>query len=110
MISASSDKLTARANHWVISLDELGIHARIQRGESTIGGGSLPGETLSTSLCAIDQAQFPLPLDVLATRLRQHTTPIITRVSRGSLLLDPRTVLEEQDAEVIKGFISAINH
>ena len=86
-----------------MKLQTQGIPARIQRGESTIGGGSLPGETLPTTLLALDAAQLPLPVDELAKRLRLRSTPIITRILRDTLLLDPRTVLEEQDEEVVQG-------
>lgn len=103
MISARSDTLARRASQWVSQLNTVGITARVQRGESTVGGGSLPGEMLPTMLLAIDAAHVPLPLDELAKRLRRRNTPIITRILRDSLLLDPRTVLEEQDGEVVRG-------
>jgi L-seryl-tRNA(Ser) seleniumtransferase len=103
MISARSDTLARRASQWVTQLNAVGITTRVQRGESTVGGGSLPGETLSTMLLAIDAANVPIPLDELAKRLRLRNTPIITRILRDSLLLDPRTVLEEQDGEVVRG-------
>ena len=103
MISARPEKIANRARTWTMKLQAQGIPARMQRGESTIGGGSLPGETLPTTLLALDAAQLPLPVDELAKRLRLRSTPIITRILRDTLLLDPRTVLEEQDEEVMKG-------
>ncbi len=101
MIAASPEKLASRAAHWVAELRSHGITARTQHGASTIGGGSLPGETLPTTLLALDAAHVSLSLDELAKRLRVRQTPIITRILRDTLLLDPRTVLEEQDDEVI---------
>src|SRR6266704_4436756 len=103
MISARPEKIANRARTWTMKLQAQGIPARTQRGESTIGGGSLPGETLPTTLLALDAAQLPLPVDELAKRLRLRSTPIITRIFRDTLLLDPRTVLEEQDEEVVQG-------
>jgi L-seryl-tRNA(Ser) seleniumtransferase len=105
MISASSAKIAARASRWSSKLQAHGIPAHTQRGESTIGGGSLPGETLPTTLVALDAAHIPMPLDELAKRLRTRKTPIIVRILRDALLLDPRTVLEEQDKEVVEGLI-----
>ncbi|MFL5658963.1 MAG: L-seryl-tRNA(Sec) selenium transferase [Ktedonobacteraceae bacterium] len=102
MISARPEKIATRATNWVAQLQAQGIPARTQRGESTVGGGSLPGETLPTTLLALDAARVPLPLDELARRLRLRSTPIITRILRDTLLLDPRTVLEEQDEEVVQ--------
>ena len=103
MIAARPEKLISRTARWVSKLKTLGVIAYAQRGESTVGGGSLPGETLPTMLLAIDAAAVSLPLEELARRLRLRNTPIITRISRDRLLLDPRTVLEEQDGEVVVG-------
>jgi L-seryl-tRNA(Ser) seleniumtransferase len=103
MISARPEKIAHRARNWVAKLHAQSISARTQHGESTIGGGSLPGETLPTTLLALDAAQLPLPIDELSKRLRLRSTPIITRIFRDTLLLDPRTVLEEQDEEIMKG-------
>src|SRR5712691_7123386 len=110
MISARPARIASRARTWTMKLQAQGIPARTQRGESTIGGGSLPGETLPTTLLALDAAQLPLPVDELAKRLRLRSTPIITRILRDTLLLDPRTVLEEQDEEVVQGLREVIEH
>jgi L-seryl-tRNA(Ser) seleniumtransferase len=59
---------------------------------------------------ALDAARVPLSLDELARRLRLRSTPIITRILRDTLLLDPRTVLEEQDEEVVQGLREVIEH
>ncbi|HLH62919.1 MAG TPA: L-seryl-tRNA(Sec) selenium transferase [Ktedonobacteraceae bacterium] len=108
MISTSPAKVASRATSWSSQLRAYGIAARTQRGESTIGGGSLPGETLPTTLLALDAAGVSIPLDELAKRLRTRKIPIIGRIFRDALLLDPRTVLEEQDGEVIEGLVEQI--
>ena len=102
MISAQPKHIASRATNWVTKLQAQGIAARVQRGESTIGGGSLPGETLPTTLLALDAAHVSLSLDELAKRLRLRRIPIVGRIQRDTLLLDPRTVLEEQDEEVVR--------
>ncbi len=106
MISTHPEKISRRATQWVTHLQEHGIAARIQRGESTIGGGSLPGETLPTTLVALDAARIPLSLEELAKKLRLHTTPIIVRIAKNALLLDPRTVFEEQDDLVLQALVA----
>ncbi len=108
MISARPERLASRATRWTSKLQAQGVPARTQRGESTIGGGSLPGETLPTTLVAIDADHSPCSLDELAKRLRKRTIPIITRIIRGSLLLDPRTVFEEQDKEVVQALVEEL--
>ncbi|MBA2285754.1 MAG: L-seryl-tRNA(Sec) selenium transferase [Ktedonobacteraceae bacterium] len=103
MISAHPAKIAQRATTWAAELQARGLPARVLRGETTIGGGSLPGETLPTTLLAIDAARAALPLEDLARHLRLRHVPIIARILRDTLLLDPRTVLEEQDQEVVQG-------
>jgi len=44
-------------------------------------------------------------LEVLAQRLRERSIPVVTRIFHDALLLDPRTVLEEQDAEVVRALL-----
>jgi L-seryl-tRNA(Ser) seleniumtransferase len=108
MIALSPAKIAGRAASWAASLQQRGIPARTQRGESTVGGGSLPGETLPTTLLALDAARMPVPLDELAKRLRTRPTPVIARISRDMLLLDPRTVLKEQDEEVVRALVEVV--
>jgi L-seryl-tRNA(Ser) seleniumtransferase len=108
MITVSPGKLASRAASWASSLQQYGIPARMQRGESTIGGGSLPGETLPTTLLALDAGQVSVPLDELARRLRLRSIPIIVRILRDMLLLDPRTVLEEQDKELVQALVEEL--
>jgi L-seryl-tRNA(Ser) seleniumtransferase len=108
MISASPGRIAGRAARWASRLQKNGILARTQPGESTIGGGSLPGEMLPTTLLALDAGHVSIPLDELAKRLRQRSLPIIVRILRDTLLLDPRTVLEEQDKEVIQALVEEL--
>ena len=108
MIAARPERIASRAARWAHKLQAQGIAARTQRGESTVGGGSLPGETLPTTLLAIDAAGVSPSLDDLARQLRMRNIPIITRILRDTLLLDPRTVLEEQDKEVVLGLLEIL--
>ena len=108
MISAQPPCLARRTTNWIAQLKARGITARAQRGESTIGGGSLPGETLPTTLLALDAAHVPFPLEELAKRLRSRSIPLVTRILHDTLLLDPRTVLEEQDQAVIQALVEVL--
>lgn len=95
MIKRSPEDIHKTATNWqnVIGRGE------ILPGESTVGGGSLPGEILPTFLISLD---VPRPDQFLAT-LRAGTPPIIARTAEGRVLLDPRTVLPEQEEELLKG-------
>ena len=108
MISAQPEQIASRATRWVSWLQSNGIIARTQSGASTIGGGSLPGETLPTTLLALDAAHIPVALEELARRLRARPTPIIPRILHDTLLLDPRTVLDEQDDELLRALVEEV--
>jgi len=94
MISQDEATLEKRAKAWVRRLKSLGVAARVVPGRSAVGGGSLPGETLPTHLVALEVASP----DTMAARLRAGEPPVITRIEDGRLVLDPRTVLPEQEA------------
>ena len=94
MIGQGIETLATRAGDWVYELKQLGIEAKIVAGRSAVGGGSLPGETLPTHLVAF-AVESP---DSMAARLRAGDPPVIARIEGGRLVLDPRTVLPEQEA------------
>jgi L-seryl-tRNA(Ser) seleniumtransferase len=108
MIATSPGSIAGRAASWVSRLQKYGIPVRMQRGESTVGGGSLPGETLPTTLLVLDAGNVPMPLDELAKRFRLRSSPLIVRILRDALLVDPRTVLKEQDNEVVQAFVEEL--
>jgi L-seryl-tRNA(Ser) seleniumtransferase len=93
MISQDEASLQKRARTWVRKLRGLGVQASVLAGHSTVGGGSLPGETLPTRLVALDAASP----DAVAARLRSGEPPVISRIEDDRLVLDPRTVLPEQE-------------
>jgi L-seryl-tRNA(Ser) seleniumtransferase len=100
MIAARPEALEARARRWAEHLGQ----GEVLAGESTVGGGSLPGETLPTCLLALAVAQ---PNRFLA-RLRQAQPPIIARIQEGRVVLDARTVLPGQDAALLAGLQAAL--
>jgi L-seryl-tRNA(Ser) seleniumtransferase len=100
MITMPIDSIRARAEAWAAQVGGVVIP-----GQSAIGGGSLPGETLPTFLLALAPSKPSTP-DALAAQLRRAPTPVITRVTGDRVLLDPRTVLPDQDADVIQALKS----
>ncbi len=76
-----------------------------------IGGGSLPGGTLPTRLLALGGQGKRKNKDLAqekAQRLRCQEPPIVGRISGNLLLLDPRSVLAEEDETVLKALRSVI--
>jgi L-seryl-tRNA(Ser) seleniumtransferase len=92
MIGLPADALRARAEGWATRLRAQGIVAEVHVGSSTVGGGSLPGETLPTFLCALRAPEGARDISQYAARLRTGEPAVVARVSRNWLLLDPRTV------------------
>jgi L-seryl-tRNA(Ser) seleniumtransferase len=98
MIGQDEATLNRRARLWVRKLKGLGVSAEVLPGQSTVGGGSLPGETLPTRLVALT-VDSP---DALAARLRAGEPPVIARIEADHVVLDPRTVLPEQEATLLR--------
>jgi L-seryl-tRNA(Ser) seleniumtransferase len=94
MIRMSAEELRARAERMVESTP--GLQARIEPGESVIGGGSTPEQSIPTWLIAIE------PADVVAAekKLRTGDPPVIARIEDERLLLDLRTVFPEEEEEL----------
>lgn len=93
MIATPPDELRQRAEGWAAVLKR----GEILSSRSAIGGGSLPEETLPTFTLALDSES---PHHLLEW-LRQATPPVIARLESDRVLLDPRTVLPEQELDLL---------
>ena len=100
MISASIAELTVRCEGWKLA---SGTWASVVNARSAIGGGSLPGETLESVALRIDRDELGATPEAILARLRQAHPPVVGRIEDDSVMLDPRTVLPEQDADVAAG-------
>ena len=107
MLRASTESLRSRAQAWLRRLAELGVVAEVTAAESTVGGGSLPGERLPTSVLAITPRQGGAM--ELLRRLREHEPPLIGRIADERVLLDPRTVLPDEDDVVVDAVAGALS-
>ncbi|MEN8171433.1 MAG: L-seryl-tRNA(Sec) selenium transferase, partial [Chloroflexota bacterium] len=88
MIATPIEEIKDQAEAWAHALGQ----GQVLEGESTVGGGSLPGKSIKTYLLGLD---LPKPSRVLAA-LRACDPPIIARVQDNQVVIDPRTVLPEQ--------------
>ena len=107
MISASPAEIDRRAKQWAQVPGNL---ARVIEGETMIGGGSLPGGTLPTRLVAIGSKKDRGTAQRLGRKLRSGEIPVVGRVSDDVLLLDPRSVLPEEDEIELKALQSLASH
>jgi L-seryl-tRNA(Ser) seleniumtransferase len=93
MISMPVDIVKARAEKWA---RELGTGI-VSENDAVVGGGSLPEESLPS---------FTLNLtvrnpDQFLKKLREQDPPIVARTENNKIIFDPRTVLPEQDHELV---------
>jgi L-seryl-tRNA(Ser) seleniumtransferase len=108
MLNRNLDELTRTAERWLLILKARvpDLHAEILPSRSTVGGGSLPGETVASVVVAVRvHGQGP---DALLMRLRQVEFPIIARIQNDEVVFDPRTVLEHQEQALIDGICAAL--
>lgn len=101
MISKTEDELRKIAVSWSEFLN-TGV---IQASFSTVGGGSLPEETLPTYVLALN---VNTPNQFLK-KLRDLEFPIIARVEEDRVILDPRTVLPDQYESLLTGLSKSLH-
>ncbi len=89
MMSMTPKQIKGRAEAWA---GELG-QGQIVEGESTVGGGSLPDESIPTFLLSLEVKS----VERFMKSLRRSNPPVIARTADDKILFDPRTVLPEQD-------------
>lgn len=114
MIAAEPAQLTRRARKWQKALQgeprlaslSPPVKTRLLNSLSAVGGGSLPGQTLPTKVLALEVPSA----ERLAATLRRpdRQPPVVARIEDNRLLLDPRTVLPEQDQELVQALKQAL--
>ncbi len=103
MLAVRGADLARRAEGLTRRLGEEGIAARCVPGASTVGGGSLPGTSLPTTLVRIED-DSP---GALLTRLRRGAVPVVARIVEDGVCLDPRTIAEAEDDALLRAVIDA---
>ena len=103
MIAAPIGTLQQRAEEW---MKILGL-GEVVSSLSTVGGGSLPDESLATFALALS---VPSPNRFLE-RLRRCQPAVIARLEADKVIFDPRTVLPEQEHDLLAAIRRSIeNH
>ncbi len=90
-------ELEETANTLASKLSEsLGKSAvvKVEDGYSQVGGGSLPVENIPTKLLSVKP--LTISTEALGRKLRMSNPPVFSRIQQEHLLLDLRTVLEDE--------------
>jgi L-seryl-tRNA(Ser) seleniumtransferase len=94
-LTADPDVLAARAEALA-----SGIGGRVVESVARVGGGALP--LLELPGPAVEVAFGPSSADAVAADLRAGDPPLIGRIHAGALLLDPRTLTDEEVEPAIR--------
>jgi len=101
MMSLTPKQIKGRVGAWILELGQ----GEIVEGESTVGGGSLPDESFPTFLLSLT-VESP---EKFLKKLRTQNPPVIARTANDKVLLDPRTVLPEQEGALLVGLKNTLN-
>jgi len=91
MIEAPEDELRQRAETMA---HLIGPTAAVGRASGTPGGGSLADMSLDGPACWVDPRE--VGADRLLARLRKNDPPVIARIVNDHVVLDPRTMSDEE--------------
>ncbi len=108
MIVRTPEDLKLSAGKMVAQLSTVsGAVITSQPGFSQTGSGSLPTQNLPTTVVTIRPTS--LSEQDLVQRLRQYRTPIFARVQNDCVLIDPRTLLTDEDAVVVEAVTTILD-
>jgi len=103
-LTASPESLKERAEMLAEMINRSidGFDIRVEKGESQVGGGSMPLEKLPTYLVSIGGGN--LSSSKLEIGLRENIPPIIARINEEKVILDVRTILDGQFGAIEEAF------
>jgi L-seryl-tRNA(Ser) seleniumtransferase len=101
MLTLTPAELDVRARRLVERLGPArGLRCSIVEGASAIGGGSAPGASLPTRLIALESDRGSA--SDLEGRLRAGDPPVIARIQSDRVVIDLRTVAEEDEDDLVQ--------
>ncbi|HST51332.1 MAG TPA: L-seryl-tRNA(Sec) selenium transferase [Pyrinomonadaceae bacterium] len=108
MLAATREEIERRARAFVRRLRERvsddSLVLEIVEGRSAVGGGSAPTTHPPTALVALKHTT--LSASALDERLRRAAPPVVARILDDRVVLDLRTVAEEEEAELLDALAS----
>jgi L-seryl-tRNA(Ser) seleniumtransferase len=105
MLALGEEEIRERALALAASLGKPeGLAIGVERSASFVGGGAAPDAEIPTWVIAVRRRDRAA--SSLLEALRRNDPPIIARISDDRVLLDPRTILPEEDAIVEKALRS----
>jgi L-seryl-tRNA(Ser) seleniumtransferase len=109
MLSMDTEQILNRSLSAVEKIREItgtGLEIDIVQGESVIGGGSAPDVKPITWCITLSSAKKTA--DELENILRNFDTPVVTRIVDGKVVIDMRTVFEDEEVKLIAAVSSLV--
>ena len=100
MLSLTTEEIRQRAQTIVHGLSASATRFELLEDESALGGGAGPTSTFPTTVIAITHSDRSA--QDLEHQLRTSSPPLIGRISEGKVLLDLRTVFEDQLPDLLR--------
>jgi L-seryl-tRNA(Ser) seleniumtransferase len=104
MLAFSPEQLAERAREFLARMQDVvgaqALQGKIIEGQSAIGGGAAPTTHPATTLIALTHRT--LSADEIERALRLSKPPVIARIAEDKVLLDLRTVFEDEEALLLK--------
>jgi L-seryl-tRNA(Ser) seleniumtransferase len=108
MLAMSANSIGERAKQFIEKVTQSapasGLRATLVPGESVVGGGSGPNTHPPTNLVALEHND--LTASEIEARLRSWLPPVISRVAESKVLLDLRTVSDEDEPALVDAVVS----
>lgn len=107
MITQSKEDLRKKAEKLYGLLEKKScIQYEIMESDSQIGGGTMPGIDIPSYVISVNVDS--LSADRLEHRLRSNSIPIIARIFKDNVLLDVRT-MEDEELKIVAEFFNHLN-
>ena len=104
-LARTFDEIAAQAERIAAALNERGVAAAVSvvDGSSRMGSGSLPTQDLPTRIVALSPRTESAA--TTARKLRQGRPSVVARVKTDQVLIDPRTLLDGDEALLVEAVI-----
>lgn len=104
MIGQSAEEIRERAERLAARIPG----AEVVAGQSVIGGGSTPDQSIPTWLIAVRCADVVKTERQLRKTNYEHHSPVVARIEDGRLILDLRTVFPGEEPELLAVLLGAL--
>jgi L-seryl-tRNA(Ser) seleniumtransferase len=104
MILSSKEEHKKRAQRLKTRLQRAGVDLgiKVEPDYSMVGGGSMPTEKIPTYVLKIKS--HSMSPEAIEKKLRENTVPVIARIYNGEILIDVRTMFDDDFDIIVEAF------